>query len=200
MDDRVVSKRSSLQVRPWLFVLLVAQTVLVSGCTSALWDKETFAHHYRPAASANLRLFYSEERRDILVQYDESSDTGNKTRPRCYWLEPNTPRVNRERKPHFASPKESEGLIPIPVTEGSTNASPPGLMDLYAVARRDDDFFTLYSSKGPLDPYKLPAYVGASRRVKQVLLTPAALGIDATIVGAVIGYYSAPGILAGLNR
>jgi hypothetical protein len=190
----------TLSVRRWLFALLVTQTVFVSGCTSALWDKNTFAHHYHPANPANLRLFYSKERKDILVQYDELSDTDNKTRPCCYWLEPNTIRVNRERKPHFVSAKESEGLIPIPVTEAPPNSIPPGFMELYAVARRDDDVFTLYSGKEQLDPYQLPTYIGASRRVKQILLTPFAVEFDATIIGAVIGYYAAPQILASLNR
>lgn len=190
----------TLSVRLWLFVSLATQTVFVSGCTSALWDKDTFAHHYRPANPTNLRLFYSRDRNYILVQYDESTDTDNKSRPRCYWLEPNTLRVNRERKPHFMSPSETKGLIPIPVTEAAPNPTQPAFMELYAVARRDDDFFTLYSGKEQLDPYKLPTYIGASRRVKQVLLTPFAVGVDATIVGAVVGYYSAPEIFANLSR
>jgi len=187
-------------VSQWLFALLVAQTVFVSGCTSALWDKNTFAHHYQPAAPANLRLFYSKERNDILVQYDESSDTDDKTRPRCYWLWPNTMRVNRERKPHFVSAKKSEGLIPIPVTEAPSNSLPPGSLELYAVAPRGDNLFTLYSGKEQLDPYQLPTYIGVSRRVKQVLLTPLAVGVDATIIGAASAYYSAPWIFAGLSR
>jgi hypothetical protein len=73
-------------------------------------------------------------------------------------------------------------------------------MGLYAVAPHDDTFFTLYSGKDQLEPYKLPKYIGASRRVGQVLLTPFAVGVDATIVGAVIGYIAAPGIFAGLSH
>lgn len=32
-------------------------------------------------------LFYSKERRAILVQFDESKDSGAQARSRCYWLE-----------------------------------------------------------------------------------------------------------------
>jgi hypothetical protein len=169
---------TTLAVRRWLFALLVAQTAFVSGCTSVLWNKNTFAHHYQPADPSNLRLFYSKERKDILVQYDELSDTHNKTRPRSYWLGPNTIRV----------------------TKAPPNSIPPGFMELYAVAPRNDYLFTLYSGKEQLDPYQLPMYIGASRRVKQILLTPFAVAVDATIAGAVIAVIDAPWILAGLNR
>jgi hypothetical protein len=172
---------------------------LLTGCTSVLWDKRTFAHDYRPANPANLRLFYSTDRKDILVQYDESRDGGS-IRPRCYWLEPNTVRVNRERKPHFVSASETRPLIPIPVMETPPSPPPPGLNGLYAVARHDDDFFSLYSGKEPPDPYKLPTYTASSQRVKQVVLTPFAVTIDATIIGAATSYYWAPQLLANLNR
>jgi hypothetical protein len=193
-----------LTARPRLFVFMAAQMVFVSGCTSALWDKETFAHHYRPADPVALHLFYSEERRDLLVQYDESKDAGAKIQSRCYWLQPNTMRVNGDRKPHFVSGRATKGLVPIAVREVAAPPAQPKLMELYAVARHGDDFFTLYSGKEPLDPYKLPTYVGGSRRVKQVLLTPFAVGADATIIGAVVGavvaYNSAPGVFADLSR
>jgi hypothetical protein len=73
-------------------------------------------------------------------------------------------------------------------------------MELCAVARPYDNCFTLYSGREQLEAYKLPTYVGGSHTVKQVLLTPFAVAVDATIVGAIIGYYSAPGIFASLSR
>jgi hypothetical protein len=134
------------------------------------------------------------------VQYDESKDADSKIRPRCYWLEPNALRVSRDRKPHFVSARATRGLTPITVAGVVVQPTQPGFGELYAVARYDDGFFTLYSGKELLDPYKLPRYTGASQRVKQVLLTPFAVGVDATIIGAVFGYYSAPQIFAGLSR
>jgi hypothetical protein len=109
-------------------------------------------------------------------------------------------RVSGNRKPHFVSVKTEAGLTPVPVREVATSPTQPGLAELYAVAGYDDDFFTLYSGLKRLDPYKLPNYTGKSQRVKQVLLTPLAVGVDATIVGAVVAVYSAPQILTSLNR
>jgi hypothetical protein len=183
-----------------VFVLLAAQVVLFSGCTAALWDKETFAHHYRPADPVNLHLFYSKERRDILVRYDESKDSGAQARSRCYWLEPNTLRVNRDGKPHFVSTKAAKGLMPLVVDEVAGPPAQPASVELSAVARPYNNCFTLYSGKEQLEAYRLPTYKGGSQTVKQVLLTPFAVAVDATIVGAVIGYYSAPGIFASLSR
>ena len=186
--------------RGLLLALLALPLPFACGCTPALWDKETFAHHYRPGSPANLRLSYSTERQDILVQYDESKDGDTTTRPRCYWLDPNTLRVNRNQKPHFVSAKAATGLAPIPVGEGAPGPRGPGLKRLYARVTHEADFFTLYSGTEQLDPYKLPQYTGSSQRVKQVLLTPFAVAVDATIVGAVMAYWAAPGIFAGLSR
>ena len=56
----------------WL-VLTLCQAVLLSGCTSALWEKERFARCHWPANPPNLRLFYSERAKDVLAEYDEVS-------------------------------------------------------------------------------------------------------------------------------
>jgi len=190
-----------LSIRQLLLLALLAITAaLASGCTSALWDKETFAQHYRPAFPANLRLAYSDQRRDILVQYSESHVGYTNIRTRCYWLEPNIPRVNRNQKPRFVSGSATNGLTPIPLSEDPPNPVDSGPIKLYVMARRGDDFFTLYSNKEKLDPYKLPVYTGPSQRVKQVLLTPFAAVVDVTIFGAIISYYAAPSILADLVR
>ncbi|MGH7967234.1 MAG: hypothetical protein ACREIC_00755, partial [Limisphaerales bacterium] len=180
--------------------LLALPLAFTCGCTPALWNNETFAHHYRPGSPANIRLSYSTERRDILVQYDESKGGDTATRPRCYWLDPNTLRVNRNQKPHFVSAKAATGLVPIAVGEGAPGPRGPGLTQLYAKVGYDAAFFTLYSGSEQLDPYNLPQYTGSSQRVKQVLLTPFAVAVDATIVGAVMAYWAAPGIFAGLSR
>ena len=58
----------------WWLMLLICQMVFLSGCTSVLWDEKTFAHTYEPARPTNLRLFYSTQERELLVQYDEARD------------------------------------------------------------------------------------------------------------------------------
>jgi hypothetical protein len=178
----------------------VALPFFATGCTSALWEKETFARYYRPAEPANLQLFYSEKRKDILVLYEEARDGDVMTHPRGYWLEPNTERVNSERRPHFVSPKAAGGLAQIPAGPVLPSAREPGLSQLTAVPRPEENSFTLYSGGDELGQYKLPTYCGNSQKVKQVLLTPFAVVVDATLVGAVAGYYAAPGIFSGLSH
>jgi hypothetical protein len=134
---------------------------------------------------------------DSFIHFSFSSSPG---RPRCYWLEPNIPRVNQEKKPHFGSATLAHGLTPLPIHDAPTNPPPTDLNGLYAVARHDDVLFMLYSGKEQPDAYTLPVYRGGSQTVKQVLLTPFAMASDATVVGAVIGYYSAPSMLSALNR
>jgi hypothetical protein len=118
---------------------------------------------------------------------------------RSYWLEPNTLRVNENYKPHFVSLKAADGLAPIPVSEAIDPPPQPGSAELRAVAPPFDNSFTLYSGQEKLEPYKLPIYVGSSRRVWQVLITPFAVVIDATIVGAIIGTHVAPQTFANMR-
>ena len=180
-------------------MLLAIQTIFVSGCTTALWDRSTFAREYHPADPRNLRLYYSGERKDILVQYDELNVADKKVQPRTYWLDPNATRINENRKPHFVSPKASQDLIPIPLSESQPDSVLPDSKALYAVSKPKEDLFTLYVGPDQGDLYWLPDYRGSSQKVKQVLLTPFAVAIDATLIGAVLSYYNAPAIFSGLS-
>ena len=181
-------------------LLLLAEGLFACGCTSALWDEGTFAQFYQPAHPTNLRLFYSKERQDVLVQYDEWNEGDAGVRARCFWLEPNIARVSQDRKPHFVSDNVTNGLMTVQVSDSPEGSAPTGAMDVHAVARPDQDSFTLYVGDEELAPYSLPFYRGSSQKVKQVLLTPFAVAVDLTIVGAVIAYFSAPEILSGLSR
>src|SRR5208282_2420351 len=108
---------SILKSRRFAFALLLLPVFLGSGCTTALWDQKTFAHRYQPADPANLHLFYSSTRQDILVQYDELTVPENTTRTRSYWLGQYMTLANPDREPHFVSIKKSKGLIEIPITD-----------------------------------------------------------------------------------
>ncbi|HXD01358.1 MAG TPA: hypothetical protein VN048_18615, partial [Verrucomicrobiae bacterium] len=107
----------TLTAKRCAFASLLLLSVFASGCTSELWDQKTFAHHYQPADPTNLRLYYSDKREDILVQYDELKDPENTIQTRCYWLGQNMLRENPDREPHFVSVKKSRGLTPIPISE-----------------------------------------------------------------------------------
>ena len=98
---------------PSILGLLAVPIALGCGCTTALWDKDSFVQNYRPANPTGLKLFYSKERKDILVQYSESKDGNTNAWPRCYWLEPNTSRVNSSQKPRFVNVNATSQLTPI---------------------------------------------------------------------------------------
>ncbi len=177
----------NLTARKCAFASMLLLSLFACGCTSELWDQKTFAHSYQPAVPNKLRLYYSSKREDILVQYDELKDLENAVRTRSYWLGQNMLRANPDREPHFVSAKKSRGLIPIPITETPPTNTLSGSLKFYAVARRDDDFFTLYSGDGPPDPFQLPRYRDPTQKVKQIALTPLTVGVDAAVVGAVVG-------------
>jgi len=185
----------------WWAILLGCQTILLSGCTSALWDRNTFAHSYEPANPANLRLFYSDEKRDVLVQYDEARDGAAPVRHRSYYADQNAERVNNHRRPHFTSIPDQQNLHQIPITNAPAGpvAAAPSFQSLYATSPSDADSFTLCSKSEVLDSYILPSYAGRSQRFKQVLLTPFAVAIDCTVFGAIFAFLYAPYALAGLN-
>ncbi len=180
-------------------MLLICQTVFLSGCTSVLWDEKTFAHSYEPAHPTNLRLFYSGQERELLVQYDEARDGDAPIRHRAYYADRNAERVNNHRKPSFISAPDFQNLHPIPISNIVTAPVPASFQGLCAASPSEGDSFTLYSKGEKLESYNLPRYVGTSRRVKQVLLTPFAVVIDCTIVGAVAAYYWGPYALYALN-
>jgi len=186
----------------WRTILFVSQTILLSGCTSALWDKNTFYHSYEPARPANLRLFYSDEKRDVLVQYDEARDGAERVRHRNYYADRNAERVNNHRRPHFTSVPDQQNLHQIPITNAPAGAAaepPASFQGLYATSLGGADSFTLYSKDELLDSYILPRYAGRSQRFKQVLLTPFAVAIDCTVFGGIATLYYAPLALSSLS-
>ena len=170
-----------------LLLLLVCQVVLLSGCTSALWENDRFARCHWPANPPNLRLFYSEPARDVLAEYDEASEGTSNVQRRAYWLEPNAVAVMSGRQPRFVSLTKAPDLVAVPVTDNLAGHPPSAYRGLYAAVSTNGQSFSLCLSEKEPTPYDLPVYyAGSGQRVKQVLLTPFTVAIDATIVGAVL--------------
>ena len=170
----------------WL-ILTLCQAVLLSGCTSALWEKERFSRCHWPANPSNLRLFYSEPARDVLAEYDEASEGTTTVQRRAYWLEPNALAVAAERQPRFVSVTNTQDLLIVPITDTLTNPPPSVSHGLYAVVATDGLSFSLCPGQKEPTVYRLPLYfTGSGQRVKQVLLTPFAVATDLTIVGGVV--------------
>jgi hypothetical protein len=185
--------------RCWWALLVLIQTLLLNGCTPLLWDEKTFAHSYEPAKPANLRLSYSNQKHDVLVAYDEARDGAEPIRHRSYFADQNAARVNNRRKPHFVRLHDGRPLQQIPITNSTLSAASPLFPGLYASSPSEGDAFTLYSKGEALESYDLPRYIGSSRRIKQVLLTPFAVAIDCTIIGAVAAVYWGPTALSAFS-
>jgi hypothetical protein len=169
--------------------LLVVQLLLFTGCTAMLWNKSTFSTYYHPAEPANLQLYYSDARKDMLVQYDESCEREKKVQRRSYWLEPNLTIVNNGQKPQFVDAVSLDGLTPVPLSATQPISPPTGFKGLYVVCQTHDPRFTLYSGTNELNSCILPIYRSNEQIAVKVLLTPPALVADATLVGGLIGLY-----------
>jgi len=175
----------------WL-ILTLCQAVLLSGCTSALWENDRFARCHWPANPPNLRLFYSEPARDVLAEYDEVSEGTTAVQHRVYWLGPNARAVAAGRQPRFVSVTNALDLVVVPVADNLTNPPPAAYRGLYAVVSTNGQSFSLCLGQKEPEFYALPVYcAGSGQRVKQVLLTPLAVATDATIVGGVIAAFLA---------
>jgi hypothetical protein len=96
----------------------------------------------------------------------------------------NEDRVARGQKPRFINSQHFSGLHPVPIySEQGVPAIPPSA--LYATTNRHG--FTLYSPRSEPATHSLPVFFDGVTRTGQVLLTPPALVVDATIVGSIIG-------------
>lgn len=170
----------------WL-ILTLCQAVLLSGCTSALWEKERFARCHWPADPPNLRLYYSEPVRDVLAEYDEASEGTTTIQRRAYWLEPNALAIAGGRQPRFISITNATGLGVVPVTNSLAGPPPSAYRGLYAVVSTNGQSFSLCLGQKEPTVHGLPVYFTSSgQRVKQVLLTPLAVAADVTVVGGVV--------------
>ena len=86
----------------WLFGTMVAAIALVNGCESArehsltykLWHNEELRHLSQPAVDPKLSLFAVVGQTEILVEYDEDSDSKNAVSRRAY-SRPNPPLAKR---------------------------------------------------------------------------------------------------------
>ena len=174
-------------------VLCGCETVRDYSVTYKVWNNEEWRHFAGPAPDPHLALFETANANDILVQYDEMSDTSGRIRRRGYFLYPNLKRVQENKRPDFVKPALASGLKPIELQDSPLSTTDPHPMPgFYAVIARGGREFTLYRPGGTEGPYELPDYLKSNRTAARVLLTPLAVAADSVMVGlvaSVVGAY-----------
>jgi hypothetical protein len=109
---------------------------------------------------------------DWLVVYDEVNQKSGRTRRRAYYVSRNQTAIRKQKMPEFVSASDAERFPTVS-----------------ALLSTDGRQFTIYDGSTHLGTYELPFYPAPSGRVKQVLLTPCTLVLDATVAGAFLGLY-----------
>lgn len=74
----------------------------------------------------------------------------------------------------------------LPQTPVAFSPAPPALKGFYLVCRPDDIRFQVYSGTNQLRSCILPDYDGEQKTALKILLTPPAVLVDATVIGAAI--------------
>lgn len=162
------SKRNAVGKRVLLASLLLLVCASLSGCVTAdLWEKQAFDGFKRPANPPNLQVYKTEN--DWLIQYDEANEKNARIRRRAFYLNENHTAINAHKRPRFVERPETASF---PVAN--------------ALISKNADQFTLYEGGATVGTFEFPVYPDPSGRVKQVLLTPGALLIDATIAAAAV--------------
>ena len=168
--------------------LLSLLVLLLNGCaTHALWEKS----YSSPAPQPNVRLYASRQPGEVLVAYDALDEKRGTLRRRVYSLSENARRIKAAHRPRFLELTVLDQLPLIPLVESSptSEAKPPA--ELYAVLQPSPLCFTLYAPGSAPETHDLPTYVQSAGLTTQVLLTPVAVVVDLTVVGAVVAYYTA---------
>ena len=191
---------TSIQYRVQRVVGFLLLSVLLSGCeavrnysvTHKVWNNEEWRQFAVPAPSPHLAIFKAANCNDILIQYDELTDTSGRIRRRAYLLYPNLERIRENKRPDFLKPALLNGVKPIQFQDSPSSAADPhSTPGFYAVTARGGREFTLYRAGGTEGPYELPEYLKSNRTVARVLLTPLAVAADSVMVGLVASVVAA---------
>jgi hypothetical protein len=182
--------------------VLALQTMLLTGCVTAkVWEPHNFAGFHEPANPANVQLYYSSQRQDVLVEYDEKVGHKGATRRRAYWLEQNQAKEGKEDRPHFVSLNEAAGLQQIPMAASIEKAESYPSIGLFAVTTNSFGFQVYGTSEnqnnGPLakvttlGDHELPAYYDSAGRRRKIMLTPPAVVADLSIAAGIAALIAA---------
>lgn len=176
----------------WLLIACLAP--FLTGCedlggdslTGKLWS-DMAANHIGPAPDPNLKISEARDRKDFLVQYDETRDRDQSVKRRAYWLYANESCLEKGKKPHFVNPRQAARLQAVLV---ETNSVPDMVRDSTArtgaVLLSDHRHFTLVANGGDVGTFGLPVYADRTSRTELVALTPVTVLGDTVVVVAAV--------------
>lgn len=173
---------------------------VLGGCaTKSLWERGSVTAFNEPAPETRLRLYQAPARQDVLVVYEEFSERKASVRTRAYFLQENLRRLEQRRAPRFVGADAARGLNPILFQSAATNRPSASGAELTALVNTNGRTFTLWLNGERVGDHDLPVYDDGSGRVKRVLLTPATVVADATLVGGFLFLWAwSHGALNGL--
>jgi hypothetical protein len=156
--------------------------------TETLWDGRMEACNV-PAPDTRLRLYQDDRHNDLLVVYQEFRERNDSIHTRAFLLHRNEQRLTANQRPQFIRKISTAGLYEVPVYWATNVVATDLPKTLCALVRADGRQFTLYSGGQATGTHDLPTYDDGKGRWECVALTPAAVAVDATVVGAVVASY-----------
>lgn len=132
-----------------------------------------------------LRLFFSQQRQDLLVVYDEYPLGDNPMRTRAYWLYESEDRLGHDDgHVSFVKTNSAVGLAPVPVCSTTAALSTNSPEALSVVTTVDNDYtFTVYSGQREVSTHTLPLhFVGPGNvTLQKIAVSPLAILVDGMI-------------------
>src|SRR6185312_6243618 len=103
-------------------LLSASLTPLATGCdtmrdstmTGRLWDAGG-VNRCLPAPTPNLKLYRTQDDKDVLVTYDELREKNDSIRRRAFFFKPNIRRLEDRKRPKFVNPDKVMKLKLVPV-------------------------------------------------------------------------------------
>jgi hypothetical protein len=166
--------------------------------TYRLWNNSTFSQFNEPSTNGNVQVFQVARNGELLVTYDEISESNDHLRRRAFFLNANRARLEAGRKPRFVNPRKAADLAELPLVRVSANASNvPPASPVSPALSADGRRLTLPDDNQKPATIALPTYETAGGPVARVLVTPLAVTGDAVMVGVVLGVVAAYAWAAG---
>jgi hypothetical protein len=192
-----VTKRLAIWLR---LVLSAGLAAGLTGCeatheyslTYRLWDTSAFSQFNEPSMNGNVQVFQVAKNGELLVTYDEISESNDRVRRRAFFLNANRARFEAGRKPRFVNPRKAAGLDALPLVRVSETSSNPVTDSLVSpVLSADGRRLTFFDDKLKPVSIALPTYETAGGPVARVLVTPLAVTGDVVMVSVVVGVVAA---------